>query len=593
VNHSIEYTVIACYLAFLIVIGAAFHRFNKNVSDYFRSGCRGTWWLVGASVFMGGITANSFTSSAGVAYKAGWSVALIYIGNSCGYLVNAAFMAGWFRQLRATTSPEVIRMRFGPVTQQVYAIHGVLTGVLGAGITLWAVAAFSSSVFGFKLSTIVVVLGCVGIAYSIMGGLWGVMATDFVQGMILLPMTILITVLCLNRIGGIGGFFRLVREKSLEQTFSMIHGPGEYKLRAFTLGWAIAMIVKQTWDQNALSVAGRYFAVKDGDAARKAAMVAVVMMLLGAVFWFIPPMTARMLYEKETMAAPLHDPTEASFAVAALHVLPGGMIGLMAVAIFAATLSSLDTGLNRNAAVAMRDIYPLLCRLMRRPLADERRQLLLSRLVTAFFGACIVSCAIYFSNLSGRGIFDIILKIGVLLSLPLTVPLMWAMFVRRVPAWSALFSAGTGLCYSWVITHLSFELSFQQGVFGGLLVGSSSFLVTRFFWSGAPADYREQVEAFFTRMHTPVDFEKEVGQANDYMQLRMIGWFTVAVAAFIGLLLLIPNNLTGRLSILFVAGTVMAMGIALTVAGYRRRKSAGTEDRIGESELVRQQSEET
>src|SRR5277367_842363 len=114
-NHTIEYVVIGCYLIFLVIIGAAFHRFNRNVSDYFRSGCRGTWWLVGASVFMGNVTANSFTSSAGVAFQAGWSVAIIYIGNAVGYFVNFLFLAAWFRQLRATTGPEVIRMRFGPI----------------------------------------------------------------------------------------------------------------------------------------------------------------------------------------------------------------------------------------------------------------------------------------------------------------------------------------------------------------------------------------------------------------------------------------------------------------------------------------------
>ena len=301
-THLIEYVVIACYLIFLVIIGAAFHRFNKNVSDFFRSGCRGTWWLVGASVFMGGVTANSFTSSAGVAFQAGWSVAIIYIlrRQSPSAIWSISFMAAWFRCLALHHRPASHSHALRPHhpaglrhSWNLYRNSRRRRDPLGRRRGHYA-----STAFGFSLTAIITILGCVGILYSIMGGLWGVMATDFVQGMILLPMTILITILCLNRVGGIGGFFHQVAAHGLTHTFSIVHAPGEYPARSFTLAWAVAMIIKQTWDQNALSVASRYFAVKDGRAARNAAMVAVIMMLAGAIFWFIPPMTAAHLSMK-------------------------------------------------------------------------------------------------------------------------------------------------------------------------------------------------------------------------------------------------------------------------------------------------------
>lgn len=569
-NHLIDYSVIGCYLIFLIVIGSAFHRFNRNVSDYFRSGCRGTWWLVGASVFMGGISAYSFTGSAGVAFQAGWAVAIIYVGNALGYFVNFLFLAGWFRQLRATTSPEVIRLRFGTVTQQLYAFLGVILGIVGAAVTLWAVAIFSASVFGYRVDVIIVILGCVGLIYSLMGGIWGVMATDFVQGLILMPMTILITVLCLHQVGGVGGFFRMVQAKGLSHQFAVFHAYGEFKYGYYTVIWAAAMIFKQTLDQNTLGAANRYFSVKDGKEARKAALIAVTMMLAGAIFWFIPPMTARMLYEKQTLAMHLNDPSESAFAVAALHVLPNGLIGLMAVAMFSATLSTIDTGLNRNAAVAMKDIYPLFCKLLNRPLDSERVQLVMSRLITMFFGLCIISNALYFSRKTGMGMFDITLNLGAMLGLPLATPLFLGLFVRKVPAWSAIFSIVCGFACSAVAFYSATTWSYQEKVFWNVLAGAVSFLICMPFWKYAPRVYREQVEAFFLRMHTPVDFEKEVGSANDGQQLRMIGGFSVAIASFICLLLVIPNNLTGRLSILFIGGVVMSVGVAMLWAGKRR-----------------------
>lgn len=56
----IEFFVVGTYLLFLVGIGIAFKRLNSNVDDYFRSGCQGTWWLVGVSSFMAGAGSGTF-----------------------------------------------------------------------------------------------------------------------------------------------------------------------------------------------------------------------------------------------------------------------------------------------------------------------------------------------------------------------------------------------------------------------------------------------------------------------------------------------------------------------------------------------------
>jgi solute:Na+ symporter, SSS family len=108
-------------------------------------------------------------------------------------------------------------------------------------------------------------------------------------------------------------------------------------------------------------------------------------MSLGSFFWFIPPMVARLLYEADVlvMGAQLNNPAEAAFAVASINLLPLGMTGMIVVAMFAATMSSMDSGINRNAAVFVRDIYPALCRLVGRDTVGEKGLLLLGRIVFA------------------------------------------------------------------------------------------------------------------------------------------------------------------------------------------------------------------
>ena len=111
-GRLVEYGVIAAYLVVLVAVAFVFKRFNENISDYFRNGCKATWWLVGMSCFMASFSAWTFTGAAGVAYENGWSILVIFIGNTLALLLNAAFLAPWFRQLRAISGPDVISTRF-------------------------------------------------------------------------------------------------------------------------------------------------------------------------------------------------------------------------------------------------------------------------------------------------------------------------------------------------------------------------------------------------------------------------------------------------------------------------------------------------
>ena len=117
----VEYWTIGIYMLFLVGMGLVQKRLNTDSSDYFRGGCRGTWWLVGTSAFMSGISAYTFTAAAGVAFDAGFSSLIVYMGNTIGFIVCAIFIAHKFRQLRVVTTADVIEIRFGNTTRKFYA----------------------------------------------------------------------------------------------------------------------------------------------------------------------------------------------------------------------------------------------------------------------------------------------------------------------------------------------------------------------------------------------------------------------------------------------------------------------------------------
>ena len=72
-------------------------------------------------------------------------------------------------------------------------------------------------------------------------------------------------------------------------------------------------------------------------------------------------------------------------------------------------------------------------------------------------------------------------------------------------------------------------------------------------------------------MKTPVDFEAEIGEANDDKQLTIIGRFGAAIAGFVALMLIIPNPIEGRLTILALALIIGAVSAVMIRSGSKIR----------------------
>ena len=506
-------------------------------------------------------------------------------------------------------------MRFGPATQQVYAWLYAVLGLLYASIWLWGLAIFISAVFDFttpagwlgmeEVPFVILVTGTVVLLYSVTGGSWAVMATDVLQSLILIPLTLLVAYLCLKEIGGVGAMFEGIREAGLEAHFGIVSPPGEITADQsdpdywkYTWQFAIAALIYKTVSFSTIDIAQKYFGGKDGKEARMAAVLAGGLMLAGMVFWFIPPIVARLMWEDQVLAVDMSKPAEAAYAIAGLNVLPVGLIGLMVVAMLSATMSSMDSGLNKNAAVFTRDIYPLGAKILGLKPASQKTDFLLGQITSVALGVIIILIALYLAaQEEGKGVFEAMLNVGAMLTLPMAVPLRLSLFIRRVPPWAALatvvvtlvpsaasFGAGKGWWANLLGEDAVSELSagatswiaagwpYHRTVLLNLLVGTLAFFATIPFWGSAPGAYREKVNAFFTRMHTPIDFETEVGGANDGRQLRVIGSFALIMGSAIAMLSLLPvseNSLADRAGIVAVGGFVALVGGLLILAGRR------------------------
>src|SRR4029453_9308350 len=104
------------------------------------------------------------------------------------------------------------------------------------------------------------------------------------------------------------------------------------------------------------------------------------------------------------------------------------------------------SGLNRNAGYFIKNFYQVKLR----PHATEKELLLASRIATVVFGALIVLATLWFASLEDMPIFKLMVNFGGWVALPVSIPLIWGMFIRRAPHWAGWSTVLVGLAASYM-----------------------------------------------------------------------------------------------------------------------------------------------
>lgn len=535
-----------------------------------------SWWMAGSSAFMVQFSAWTFTGAASKAYQDGLLVLVIFFGNAVGFVANYWYFAAKCRQSRVITAVEAMRIRFGKTAEQVFTWLQLPIGTLYAGIWLNGLGVFFSAVFGFDIKTTVLVTGTVVLILSVTGGSWAVVASDFMQVLVLMPISVVAAFFALREVGGVG---ELVANFPADRLFG-----GDTNYSTLIWIWVVVILLKQFASTNNMMDASRYLCARDTKEARKGALLASALFIIGPAVWFIPPMASAILYpDLGAMFPQLKKPEEASYVAICIMTLPAGMLGLLMSGIFAATMSSMDSGLNRNAGIFVRNFYlPLI-----RPNASEKELLMVGKVSTVAFGSGIIFAGIQFSQLKDIGLFDLMLQFGALVAIPMQVPLIWGILVKRVPDWASWVTIVVGLCVSFVVKvwmtpewiegilgldtpfsgRESSDLSLILGVVINLTVGSAVYLGSSVFYKEPNPTRKAEVDGFFKDLSTPVTAEETGSVEKDSSQGKALGVLSMIYGGFVLLLCLIPNPLLGRLAFVFCGAVLLAIGYALANTG--------------------------
>jgi solute:Na+ symporter, SSS family len=586
--------IIACYFVFLIAIGLIFRRLSRDTSDYFRCGGAMPWWITGTSAWIAGFSAWTFVGAAAKVYETGTLVLWAYFPTVVALGLVYAYTCVRFRRMRVITWMEGVRARYGPGTEQFYTWVKLPLSLLMSGVSLNAIGVFMSVVFKLPMELVLVTLGTVVTIVALVGGSFAVLASDFVQMFLVMTITVVTAVLTLAQpsIGGLGGLLRQVPSAHFHWN--------ELARPQIVLLWILSQVWFKFSDTNNIENSTMYLMSKSDKDARRMVLIPMIGSLIGPLIWFIPSMAATITHPHLSLEYPqLRQPHEAAFVAVARDVMPVGMIGLLLCAMLGATITSMDAGLNKGVGVFVRSFYlPVL-----NPKASEKRLLIVGKICTLVFGIIAVVVALEVNKLRNIGLFDLTNLLAATLIMPMALPLLFGLFFRRTPAWSAWSTALVGFVVAYV-TNYHFKPEYFQHWMGWkaplsdretseyfqlgsvtictVAVASAWYFFTSLFYSASPYENRRRVSQFFTNLQTPIDAEADGIVDQDSVIYRLMGSLCLIYGVFILLLMLIPNSFGGRLCFLFCGGIITFSGAFL----YRRSRRIVSTASVADNALL-------
>jgi solute:Na+ symporter, SSS family len=184
--HLLDVIVLLGTLGFIIVYGALKTRGQKSMKGYLRGGDEKKWWIIGLSIIATQASAVTFISTPGQAYESGMGFLQIYLGVPLAMIVISSVFVPIFYKLNVYTAYEYLEGRFNLRTRQYVALLFLISRGLGAGITIYAPAIILSTLLGWNLSLLCILIGTTVVLYIYVGGEKAVSQTQELQMMVIL-----------------------------------------------------------------------------------------------------------------------------------------------------------------------------------------------------------------------------------------------------------------------------------------------------------------------------------------------------------------------------------------------------------------------
>ena len=390
---ALNYSIFFIYLAAIFGIGLLLAGKQKTTEDYFLAGRKMPWFIVAMSMFASLTSATSYMGIPGTAYKENISLIIVGIMSVIGAPVMIFLFYPFYRRLNVTTSYEYINRRYGRNAR--FATSGlfILARLGWLGVVIYSPALALSVVTGINLYFAIFIMGVLATSYTVLGGLSAVLWTDALQFIILVGGAIWVAVsLIMNVPDGISGIMTVARESGHLDVFNL--NLNIYEMGALAVAISYFLQIMQDYGTDQVTVQ-RLMATKTFGGMAKATLVNSLndLFIVSLLLFLGIGMYAFYQIHPDQILNSIEGDKVLPFYI--IHNLPNGVSGLLITAIFAAAMSSMDSGINSLSTVIVNDfIKPL-----RRKTVSEHHDVNLARTLTFTLGAFAIGVACFVSTI--------------------------------------------------------------------------------------------------------------------------------------------------------------------------------------------------
>ncbi len=440
--NTFDWLVVAVALAAAFSPAVFFaRRAGRGTAEFFASGHSAPWWLIGTSMVATTFSTDTPNLVTGLVRTGGVAGNWVWWAFLLTGMMTVFFYARMWRRLGALTDLEFYELRYsGKSAALVRGFRAVYLGlifncVIMGSVTL-AAAKIANVMLGWDRLQTVLICGAICIGFSVMSGLWGVLASDIIQFVIAIVGVFAAAHVALNQpqVGGLDGLIsRLAPEQlNLLPDFSNAEMVMVVLIIPLTVQWW-SVWYPGSEPGGGSYVAQRMLAAKDEKHALAATLwFNVAHYALRPWPWIVVALCSLLVFPELSdiqTALPGLDPSLLDHDIAypaMLTLLPHGLLGLLVASLLSAYVSTMSTHLNWGASYLVNDLY----RRFIRPQSGEKHLIRVSRLVTALLMLAAGAVA-FLVDTAGEG-FQLLLSIGA--GTGLLYLLRW--FWWRINAWS-------------------------------------------------------------------------------------------------------------------------------------------------------------
>lgn len=389
----IDLAIVIIYLAAVLFAGMYFSKKRMTGKEYFKGDGTIPWWVTSVSIFATLLSPISFLSIAGNSYNGTWVLWFAQLGIFIAVPLTIRLFLPVYSKLKIDTAYHYLELRYKSKGLRVLgALLFIIYQIGRMSIIMYLPSVVLAPLVGININVLIIIMGIIAIVYSYGGGLKSVLWTDFIQGLVLIAGVVFTLIYLVFSIdGGIGTIFTTLQNGKFLAPNEVVFDPNILKSSVFIIlvGAGINTFSSYISSQD---VVQRFTTTTDIKELRKMTFgngflsigTTTVIYLIGTalfVFYHQNPQLLQTAHQDQIFA---------SFIV---YQLPIGVSGILIAAIYAASQSTLSTGLNSVATSWVLDIQDSFNRQI-----SEEKQTKIAKLVSLGVGIIAIIVSMILAN---------------------------------------------------------------------------------------------------------------------------------------------------------------------------------------------------